>query len=104
MPWSKGAVVIVKRGDQEWADAMEQALAIKRASKEEIAEMERENTLLKTRMSKELEEKIADADRMYGYNFVWPKWLDPITGFFALIIYGIACFWDRFMTIKEWRE
>ena len=90
MPWSKGAVVIKKHGDEEMADAIEKAINVKKASDKEINELERENTFMKKRVVKSLEEKIADAEEKYGHNWVPPKWMKPIVSLFSLIEYGFA--------------
>lgn len=95
MPWSKWAVVIKKHGDKEWADAIEKAINVKKASDKEIEELERENTFMKKRVTESLEEKIADAEAKYGYNWVPPKWMKPITDVISLIEYGFAILIDK---------
>jgi hypothetical protein len=53
MSWSKGAVVIVKRGDQEWGDAIEDALDVKRASNKELEELRKENEVLTAKLNEQ---------------------------------------------------
>lgn len=103
--WSKGAVVVVKKGDPVIADAIEKGVtANKMVPKKDVEETERENAFMKKRYRESLENDIADAELQYGYNRVTPRWLKPIAGLWALIVYGISVFVDKFMTIKEWDE
>ena len=98
MPWSKGAVVIKKHGDEEWADAIEKSLNIKRASDKELKELEelrRDNTFMKKHIVDDLEAKIADAEAKYGHNWVPPKWMKPIVDVISLIEYGFAILIDK---------
>jgi len=101
MPWTKGAVVIKKTGDEAWANEMEKALDIRKAADREKAELERDNEWMKKRIVEDLEQKIMDAEINYGYNFVPPKWAKPIFDVIALIEYGVAIFVDKYMTIHE---
>ena len=100
MPWSKGAVVIKKYGDEEWSDAIEKTINIKKASDKEKEELERENTFMKRHVKESLEQKIANAERDYGYNWIPPKWMKPIMDILALIAYGVALFFDKFLTLR----
>ena len=93
--WSKGAVVVVKRGDETMANSMEKALMPKRDNKTcktELAAIARQ---------KDIAEKIVDARIKYGYNWVPTGWAKKAIEGFALIIYGISVFIDRYLTIKE---
>lgn len=103
--WSKGAVVVVKKGDPEFADAIEKGVtANKMVPKKDMEETERENAFMKKRYKESLENDIATAQIQYGHNWVTPTWLKPLAGLWALIVYGISVFVDKFMTIKEWDE
>ena len=99
MAWSKGAVVIKKHGDEAWANEMEKALDIRKATDKEKEELERDNEWMKKHIVEDLENKIIDAEINYGYNFVPPKWARPIFEGMALIQYGIALFVDKYMKI-----
>lgn len=101
MPWSKGAVVIKKSGDKEWANEMEKALDIRSGEEKdkEKEELERDNEWMKRHIVEDLEQKIIDAEINYGYNFVPPKWAKPIFDVIALIEYGLAMFVDKYMRI-----
>lgn len=100
--WSKGAVVVIKKGDVDFADAIENGVtANKLVPKKDVEETERENAFMKKRYIESLENDIAAAQLQYGHNRVTPVWLKPIEGLFALIIYGISVFVDKYMTIKE---
>ena len=98
MPWSKGAVVIKKSGDKEWANEMEKVLDIQKEVDPEKEELERDNEWMKKHIVEDLENKIIDAEIKYGYNFVPPKWASPIFKAMALVIYGIAVFADKYLT------
>jgi hypothetical protein len=98
MPWSKGAVVIKKSGDEEWANEMEKVLDIQKEADPEKEELERDNEWMKKHIVEDLENKIIDAEIKYGYNFVPPKWASPIFKAMALVTYGIAVFADKYLT------
>jgi hypothetical protein len=99
MPWSKGAVVIKKSGDEEWANEMEKVLDIPREDDKDREALKRDNEWMKRHIVEELEQKIIDAEIDYGYNFVPPKWLKPVISMVALIEYGEAMFVDKYMKI-----
>lgn len=99
MPWSKGAVIIKKSGDEEWANEMEKALDIPREDDKDREALERDNEWMKRHIIEDLEQKIIDAEINYGYNFVPPKWAKPIFDVIALIEYGVALFVDKYMKI-----
>ena len=101
MSWSKGAVVIKKSGDEEWANEMEKALDIPKTDDKDREALERDNEWMKRHIIEDLEQKIIDAEINYGYNFVPPKWAKPIFDVIALIEYGVALFVDKYMKIKE---
>lgn len=101
MPWSKGAVIIKKSGDEEWANEMEKALDIPKTDDKDREALERDNEWMKRHIIEDLEQKIIDAEINYGYNFVPPKWAKPIFDVIALIEYGVALFVDKYMKIKE---
>lgn len=107
MSWSKGAVVIVKRGDPEWGDVIEDALDVKRAPNKELEELRKENEELKrdkelarnhdTRFTNKAIQDLKDENEHYKTP---PKWLRVIKEGFAFIIYWISVFWDKYLTIK----
>ena len=106
MSWSKGAVVIVKHGDQEWADAIEKSMNIQKASIKEVEEMQKSNKYCffpKRHTVDELKQMIDDAERQYGRKWWWnrPKWVKPIAEGFAFIVYHFSLFVNKYMTIKE---
>ena len=110
MAWNKGAVVIVKHGDEDMANAIEGGLNVKKISvgqSEELEQLKKENEDLKR--DKELSKihddnntdaLIADLDANYGYNWTPPKWMEPIRSAFALVIYGITLFVNKYLIIK----
>ena len=106
MPWKKGAVVIVKHGDQDWADSMEESLNIQRASDKELEELENENRNLKRDkdLSKIHDDRFTqnaldDLENKWDY-YPPPTWLRVIKEGLAFIVYWISIFFDKFLTIK----
>lgn len=99
--WSKGAVVIVKRGDEAMANSIEEGLGLKMVPVEQVEDMKRDNFFLKKRCSKAIQQDIIDAQIKYGYNWVPPKWASKLVQGFALIVYGVSIFVDRYLTIKD---
>lgn len=97
MPWKKGAVVIRKAGDEEWANEMERVVSVPEAKDQEKEELARDNEWMKKHIVKDLENKIIDAEINYGYNFVPPRWVKPIFDVIALIEYGLAMFVDKYL-------
>ena len=88
--WSKGAVVIVKRGDEALADAIEKGLDITTIESngdaaEEVANLKRANYFLSKKSRKVTDEMIAEARELYGYNWTPPKWANKIIEGFAFI-------------------
>lgn len=101
--WSKGAVVIVKHGDQEWADSIEQALAIRRASEKELRELEelkRHKNLSKIHDDKFTDIVIEDARRRYRKIRPMPRWLDILLAPWSLLVYGVSLFADKYLVIR----
>ena len=101
--WSKGVVVIIKRGDEAMADMMTKGLNIEESVAEnadEIENLKMQNYFLKKRVRKTTDLMIEDARLQYGYNWTPPKWANYIVRGFALVIYGVSIFVDRFMRIK----
>lgn len=98
MAWSKGAVVIRKSGDEEWANEMEKVVNNQSGVDQEKEALERDNGWMKKHIVEDLEKKIMDAEIKYGYNFVPPKWAKPIFEGIALIEYGLAVFVEKYLT------
>lgn len=101
MAWSKGAVVIKKAGDENWANEMEKVVNTSKPRDQDKEALARDNEWMKKRIVEDLEQKIIDAEINYGYNFVPPRWAKPIFDVIALIEYGVAIFVDKYMTIHE---
>ena len=102
--WSKGAVVIIKRGDEAMADIITKGLNAESDSKtntdDDIETLKMQNYFLKKRVRKTTDALIEDARIQYGYNWTPPKWANYIVRGFALVVYGVSVFVDRFMRIK----
>lgn len=91
--WSKGAVVVVKRGDAAMADAIEKGLDIKEKSN-------MNNFYLPKRHTKEeLKLMIEDAERDYGTRRTPPKWIRVISEGMAFIVYHISVFVERYLVL-----
>ena len=76
--WSRGAVVIVKRGDRAMADAMEQSINLPILVNHEMAKIKRENFFLRRRSKEDIQKMIDYAERKYGHKwkpFEKYKWL-----------------------------
>jgi hypothetical protein len=97
MPWSKGAVVIKKTGDEAWANEMEKVVNGPKIRDQEKEEMERDNEWMKKHIVEDLENKIADAEINYGYNFVPPKWAQRVLGVYCLIVFYIDKFAEKYL-------
>ena len=97
--WSKGAVVIVKHGDEAMAEALEKGLDIRYRDTTPI-EKKCKYELMELRQSRRFKEEIEELDRLYGYNWVPPKWAKGIVEVFALAVYGVSIFIDRYLRIK----
>lgn len=106
MPWSKGAVVIKKHGDQDWADAMAKTLDIQRASNKEVEELreenkelKRDNEFMKKHIVESLEVKMANAELQYGHKWTPPKWAKRIMEGFAFIVYHVSLFIEKYLIL-----
>ncbi len=98
--WSKGAVVIVKRGDEAMADAMASSFEEDR-EKDPLTNEERAwKDLLSQAKEDAVLAKIADAQATYGRNYIPPKWAKKIVEGFAFIVYGISIFVERYLVIR----
>ena len=102
--YSKRAVVVVKRGDEAIADAIERGLPIRYVD-DETMEIRNKYGLLKRRDKRYWKQKIEEANAMYGDT---PKvrrpWVQKSREGLAFIIYGISLFVDKYMIIHERRE
>ncbi len=108
MPWKKGAVVIKKLGDEEWADEMEKVLNAKEESDKDIQTLisnlieenktlKRDNEFLRKHVVAELKQKIQDAEDAYGYNKEYSGIFGKIMGVIGLILYKTCCFIDKYL-------
>lgn len=104
--WSKGAVVIVKRGDEAMADAIEKGLDLipykpNDINLQEVEDLKRDNYFLRKKSKEATDKMIADARELYGYNWTPPRWANKIVEGFAFIVYLFSMFVDKFLIIKE---
>ena len=98
---NKSAVVIIKRGDQEMANAMVDGLNLPAVQDSRMIFLERENFFLKRQRTRTMRRKIREAQLKYGNNYIPKSNLGRrIREGWALIEYGLALFAERFMTIE----
>jgi hypothetical protein len=64
--WSRGAVVIIKHGDEGIGNAVESGYLAKSKIPEEYKKMEKEYTIMKVGRESEIQEKIRKANNQYG--------------------------------------
>lgn len=94
--WSKGAVVVVKRGDPKMADEMEKIFKnnTKVTSGGGYCFLPRKHT------QEELKAMMEDAQRLYGKRrWSLPEWFRPIKEGLAFIVYHICTFIEKYLTI-----
>lgn len=100
--WSKGAVVVVKRGDPVMGDAMLSGMGFETVPSHQIAKLERDNYFLKRKATKAERRAVKKAKALYGYNPpAPPKWAKPFVDAYALLIYWYATFVDRYLVIHD---
>lgn len=104
MSWSRGAVVILKSGDQEIGDALENALVVRRATDEDLKQFEKalmERKLTKIHDTRFTNFMIEDLEYRYGkIKKPIPKWLDKLLSPFTLMLYWVSLFTDKYLVIK----
>lgn len=100
--WSRGGVVIVKRGDEAITDAIEQGMDIlvSDTTDEDTKKIKDERDLLKKAKTDAILCKIAKAEYEYGRNPTLPDWARKISEAAALVVYVICTFIDRYLRIK----
>ena len=101
--WSKGAVVIIKRGDEAMANTMASPFEQRMAAKEHINEDQaiRDWYKMLCKAKKEAVDKaILDAQETYGHNWTPPRWAKKITEGFAFVVYGICVFIERYLVLR----
>lgn len=99
--WNKGAVVIIKRGDEAIGNAIEDGAIKKMIPSSEVEDIRRENFFLKRQNIRNNREKIIDANYNYRrkkYRFRIPKIFIDI---YAIGVYGLSEFINRYIFIKK---
>lgn len=102
--WDKGAIVIIRRGDDEFGRAITEGVTqqMQLVPLHEVANLERDYKFLKSRDQLYWKRKIARANRLYSTPIPRrPKWMRPFQDIWYLIVYGISVFADKYMTIHE---
>ena len=102
MSWTKGGVVIVKRGDRVLTDAIEQSINIQLASRKELEELieenkrlKMENSLLRRLVNRYVRADILALEYEYGYNPKPPKWARKVSELFAFVVYKFSVFTEE---------
>ena len=105
--WSKGAVVIVRHGDEDMGNAIKDAVGTKmvpidevKKLEEDVKELERDNFFLRKRSSEAIMADILSAEIKYGRNFVPPKWAKKIWEWNAFLIYHFSMFVDKYLVLR----
>lgn len=96
---AKPGVVIIKRGDKEVTDAIEKGIGVGMYTKEQMTEVTRERDFYKKHVIEDLDGKIANAQEDYGYNYIPPVWAQKIIGAYALVMYGVQKFIDKYLRL-----
>ena len=99
--WKKGAVVIVKHGDEAMADAMASPFEQNDISNDDQNYDKAWKDLLSEAKKDEIDLLIADAEIRYGHNWQPPAWAKHIVEGFAFVVYKICVFIDKYLVIRE---
>lgn len=101
--WNKGAVVVIKHGDEQLANAIQNGVCSTMVPASDVNTLKRDYDLLKKRNTVYWSRKIRRAHRMYFEKpkKPLPNWTKPLIDIYALVVYGISMFVDKFMTIKD---
>lgn len=101
--WNKGALVIIKRGDEAMANAMASPFEQEKndISDEEYKHDKAWKDLLSKKKNDDILLKIAAANEKYDYNWVPPKWAKKIVEGFAFVVYKVCVFIDKYLVIRE---
>lgn len=99
MSINRGAVVIVKHGDQEIADAIEKGLDI-RYRDEKKDENTCKTELAAIARQKDIAKKFRAARRKYRIKKK-PKEQGVVKNVFIFLVYAFTMFVDKYMRIKE---
>ena len=106
--WKKGAVVIVKHGDEAMANAMASVFDEKKDEDIEVNEDPNYDKTWKDLLYKSkkdaIDAAILDAKEHYEHNWTPPKWAKRIVECFALVVYGVCVFIDKYLVIREEKE
>lgn len=104
--WSKGAVVIVKYGDEEMANSMVDGIRINlsempKPGTKDIKTLEVENYFLRCCVSRLTKDKIDRARDEYGNKSHTPAWIKKISEWVAFVVYCFSTFIEKVMRRQE---
>ena len=101
MAWSKGAIVVVKHGDTDMANAIENGLSKMMVPKEQYDELERDHTLGKIHDDRATDALIADLEARCKRKWNPPKWVDKIVVPYAFVVYWVDVFFKQIRVCKR---
>lgn len=93
--WSKGAVVILKHGDTEWSNSMENALTQNLVPKKEINDLESRYGVMKNRQQITMANEIQKAQKTYAIRKPLIRWPKILIDIWALSVYGFSMLVER---------
>ena len=98
--WSKGAVVIVKYGDEDMANSMANSIKINlseipASGSKDIKTLETENYFLRCCVNRLTKDKIRSAKDNYNYNTYMPTWMKKVSECIAFIVYIFSTFVEK---------
>ena len=110
--WSKGAVVVIKRGDPAMADAIENGVGVSTKIPEEYKTMERDYAVMKVGRESEIQEKIRKLNNKYNrkpnlFQRVMTILLKPfvvLEVIYAMIICAIQFLFDPLLEPEHSRK
>lgn len=97
--WTKGAVVVIKRGDEEMANAITEGSGVKTVNSKDYNDLETAHELLRRRRTEDILDDIIDAEEEYGHNWVPPKWAKWIFEGMAFVVYWVCIFIDKYLRL-----
>lgn len=96
--WTKGAVVIIKRGDEEMGKAIEDGWSAKAKRSKKDEAMERDYNIMKVGRENDIQRKIRKANNIYGrrpsrFMRKVRKYTKPLLIGYAIACYGSSRVW-----------
>lgn len=99
--WTRGAVVVVKRGDLAIADTACDGLGLRTVPSRQIENLERDNYFLRRHSKKSTLRTIRRAEQKYGRNPELPMIFKVPLVAYGMIVYGIDRLYDRCLDLRR---